>query len=100
LKIIALVGTVTAHQGGTEYADQDGGDRVEAYTAKQRFAGTASGDCQSSLSKPFRGATTGRPAMDAARDMLQVINKTPEHSGMFYTYGDENYRGNNRMNRG
>jgi hypothetical protein len=28
--------------------------------------------------------------MDAARDMLQVINtKTPEHSGMFYTYGDE-----------
>jgi NAD(P)-dependent dehydrogenase (short-subunit alcohol dehydrogenase family) len=48
------------------------------------------GTVSSSLSKPFRGATTGRPAMDAARDMLQVINtKTPEHSGMFYTYGDE-----------
>lgn len=48
------------------------------------------GTVSSSLSQPFRGATKGRPATEAAYDLLQVINrKTPEDSGRFYTYADE-----------
>lgn len=48
------------------------------------------GTVSSSLSQPFRGATKGRPATEAAYDLLQVINrKMPEDSGRFYSYADE-----------
>ncbi|MDC6705901.1 C factor cell-cell signaling protein, partial [Leclercia adecarboxylata] len=49
------------------------------------------GPGNSRLSQPFLGAEIGRPASDAARDLLQVIDGLgPEASGRFYAYsGDE-----------
>lgn len=45
------------------------------------------GTVNSSLSQPFRGAQIGRLAMDAARDMLSVLDRlTPSDSGGFYAY--------------
>lgn len=45
------------------------------------------GTVNSKLSQPFRGAEIGRPAADAAQDMLSVINQlTPADTGGFYTY--------------
>jgi NAD(P)-dependent dehydrogenase (short-subunit alcohol dehydrogenase family) len=45
------------------------------------------GTVNSKLSQPFRGAEIGRPAADAAQDMLRVINQLmPADTGCFYTY--------------
>jgi len=44
------------------------------------------GTVNSALSAPFRGAHIGRPARDAARDLLAVLdNLRPEDSGGFWT---------------
>ncbi len=48
------------------------------------------GTVNSPLSQPFRGAEIGRPALDAAGDMLKVLNGlTAEDSGNFYSYTGE-----------
>ncbi|MES2612943.1 MAG: SDR family NAD(P)-dependent oxidoreductase [Pseudomonadota bacterium] len=48
------------------------------------------GTVDSALSAPFRGAEIGRPAADAAADMLRVIDGlTPECTGSFYAYGGQ-----------
>ena len=48
------------------------------------------GTVRSGLSKPFRGGSLARNADDAVTDMLNVINqKTPDQSGNFYTYDDQ-----------
>ncbi|PWF49145.1 short-chain dehydrogenase [Massilia glaciei] len=49
------------------------------------------GTVNSPLSRPFRGETIGRPAHDAAADMLRVLDAlTPAASGSFRSYnGDE-----------
>ena len=45
------------------------------------------GTVNSRLSQPFRGETIGRPAHDAATDMLQVLDAlTPADSGSFRSY--------------
>ena len=45
------------------------------------------GTVSSRLSQPFRGESIGRPAHDAAADMLQVIDAlTPADSGTFKSY--------------
>ena len=45
------------------------------------------GTVNSSLSRPFRGATIGRAAQDAAADMLHVLDTlTPADSGSFRSY--------------
>ena len=45
------------------------------------------GTVNSRLSEPFRGATIGRPAHDAAADMLAVLDAlTPADSGSFKSY--------------
>ena len=45
------------------------------------------GTVNSKLSQPFRGAEIGRPAAEAAQDMLRVINQLqPADTGGFYTY--------------
>lgn len=45
------------------------------------------GTVDSALSAPFRGAQIGRPAQDAARDLLAVLDHlTPEDSGGFWAY--------------
>jgi hypothetical protein len=48
------------------------------------------GTVNSRLSKPFRGEQIGRPAQDAAMDMLRVIeNLQKEDSGCFFSYSGE-----------
>ena len=49
------------------------------------------GTVNSQLSRPFRGDAIGRPAHDAASDMLRVLDAlTPADSGSFRSYtGDE-----------
>ena len=48
------------------------------------------GTVNSRLSQPFRGEEIGRPASDAARDLLSVIDGLgPEASGGFYAYSGE-----------
>lgn len=48
------------------------------------------GTVNSRLSQPFRGAEIGRPAADAARDLLRVIDSLgPEASGSFHAYSGE-----------
>ena len=48
------------------------------------------GTVNSRLSQPFRGAQIGRPAIDAARDMLSVIESlTKEDTGTFISYAGE-----------
>ena len=48
------------------------------------------GTVNSRLSKPFRGEQIGRPANDAAADMLQAIaNLKKEDSGSFISYSGE-----------
>jgi NAD(P)-dependent dehydrogenase (short-subunit alcohol dehydrogenase family) len=48
------------------------------------------GTVSSRLSKPFKGEQIGRPAIDAARDMLAVLNQLPlSESGSFYSYSGE-----------
>lgn len=48
------------------------------------------GTVNSPLSQPFRGAEIGRSPMDAARDMLGVIDGlTPAETGQFYSYNGE-----------
>ena len=48
------------------------------------------GTVNSRLSKPFRGEQIGRPAIDAATDMFQVIeNLKQEDSGSFVSYSGE-----------
>jgi len=48
------------------------------------------GTVNSRLSKPFKGEQIGRPALDAARDMLVVLNQLPlSESGSFYSYSGE-----------
>ncbi|MCQ4243254.1 SDR family NAD(P)-dependent oxidoreductase [Stutzerimonas stutzeri] len=48
------------------------------------------GTVNSNLSQPFRGAEIGRPASDAAQDLLRVIDGLgPEASGGFYAYSGE-----------
>jgi NAD(P)-dependent dehydrogenase (short-subunit alcohol dehydrogenase family) len=48
------------------------------------------GTVNSHLSKPFKGEQIGRPAIDAARDMLAVLNQLPlSESGSFYSYSGE-----------
>ena len=48
------------------------------------------GTVNSRLSKPFKGEQIGRPALDAARDMLAVLNQLPlSESGSFYSYSGE-----------
>ena len=45
------------------------------------------GTVNSSLSRPFRGESIGRPAIDAASDMLRVLDAlTPNDSGSFKSY--------------
>lgn len=45
------------------------------------------GTLQSALSQPFGGDQTGRPAKEAAREMLHVIDGlSPNESGVFYSY--------------
>ncbi len=45
------------------------------------------GTVNSALSAPFNGAEIGRPAADAAGDMLRVLDGlTPEETGSFYAY--------------
>ena len=49
------------------------------------------GTVNSRLSKPFRGEQIGRPALDAAIDMLKVIkNIEVKDSGRFISYSGEN----------
>jgi len=48
------------------------------------------GTVNSRLSQPFRGEEIGRPASDAAQDLLSVIDGLgPEASGGFYAYSGE-----------
>jgi NAD(P)-dependent dehydrogenase (short-subunit alcohol dehydrogenase family) len=48
------------------------------------------GTVNSRLSKPFRGEQIGRPPLDAASDMLQVIEGlNKEDSGSFISYSGE-----------
>jgi hypothetical protein len=48
------------------------------------------GTVNSALSAPFNGAAIGRPASDAASDMLRVLDGLPvEETGGFYAYGGE-----------
>lgn len=48
------------------------------------------GTVNSRLSKPFKGEQIGRHAIDAARDMLAVLNQLPlSESGSFYSYAGE-----------
>jgi NAD(P)-dependent dehydrogenase (short-subunit alcohol dehydrogenase family) len=48
------------------------------------------GTVNSRLSKPFKGEQIGRPAIDAAGDMLAVLNQLPQsESGSFYSYSGE-----------
>ena len=48
------------------------------------------GTVNSQLSKPFKGEQIGRPAIDAAGDMLAVLNQLPlSESGSFYSYSGE-----------
>ena len=48
------------------------------------------GTVNSSLSQPFRGAEIGRPAHEAASDMLKVLDGlTADDSGQFYSYTGE-----------
>jgi NAD(P)-dependent dehydrogenase (short-subunit alcohol dehydrogenase family) len=48
------------------------------------------GTVNSRLSSPFRGHQIGRPALEAAADMLQVIEKVePKDSGSFLSYTGE-----------
>jgi NAD(P)-dependent dehydrogenase (short-subunit alcohol dehydrogenase family) len=45
------------------------------------------GTVNSHLSRPFKGGEIGRPAQDAASDMLRILDGlTPEHSGSFRSY--------------
>lgn len=45
------------------------------------------GTVDSALSAPFRGAQIGRPAVDAARDLLALLDGlAPEDSGGFWAY--------------
>ena len=45
------------------------------------------GTVTSPMSAPFRGADIGRPAADAARDLLTVLDHlVPENSGGFWAY--------------
>ena len=51
------------------------------------------GTVDSALSAPFRGAQIGRPARDAARDLLAVIDGLqPEDSGGFWAYDGQRLR--------
>ncbi len=48
------------------------------------------GTVNSRLSQPFRGEQIGRPALDAASDMLKVMqNLGKEDSGCFFSYSGE-----------
>lgn len=48
------------------------------------------GTVSTQLSAPFRGAEIGRPAPDAAADLLQVIDRSgPDDSGGFFSYSGE-----------
>ncbi len=48
------------------------------------------GTVNSALSKPFKGETLGRPALDAAQDMLRVIDSmVPGDTGRFMAYNAE-----------
>jgi len=48
------------------------------------------GTVNSRLSQPFRGEEIGRPASDAAQDLLRVIDGLgPEASGGFYACSGE-----------
>ena len=48
------------------------------------------GTVDSPLSAPFRGAEIGRPALDAAADMLRVLDGlTPADSGGFFAYSGQ-----------
>ena len=48
------------------------------------------GTVTSALSAPFNGAEIGRPAADAAADMLRVLDDVaPEKTGSFYAYSGE-----------
>ena len=48
------------------------------------------GTVNSRLSKPFRGEQIGRPAAEAASDMLRVMeNLQPSDSGSFFSYSGE-----------
>jgi NAD(P)-dependent dehydrogenase (short-subunit alcohol dehydrogenase family) len=48
------------------------------------------GTVNSRLSKPFRGQQIGRPALDAAADILGVIeNLEPKDTGSFFSYSGE-----------
>ena len=49
------------------------------------------GTVQSRLSGPFRDLASARPALDAARDMLAVLEQlSPADSGKFLSYNGEN----------
>ena len=48
------------------------------------------GTVDSALSAPFNGAEIGRPAADAAADLLRVLDGLPpEETGSFYAYSGE-----------
>lgn len=48
------------------------------------------GTVSTKLSAPFRGAEIGRPAPDAAADLLRVIDRSgPDASGGFFSYSGE-----------
>jgi NAD(P)-dependent dehydrogenase (short-subunit alcohol dehydrogenase family) len=48
------------------------------------------GTVNSALSQPFRGAEIGRPAAEAAADLLRVIDRLgPQASGSFHAYDGE-----------
>ena len=48
------------------------------------------GTVTSALSAPFNGAEIGRPAEDAAADLLRVLDGvTPEQTGSFYAYSGQ-----------
>jgi NAD(P)-dependent dehydrogenase (short-subunit alcohol dehydrogenase family) len=48
------------------------------------------GTVNSNLSKPFKGEQIGRPSLDAASDMLKVIESlSKEDSGSFISYSGE-----------
>jgi NAD(P)-dependent dehydrogenase (short-subunit alcohol dehydrogenase family) len=52
------------------------------------------GTVNSRLSQPFRGEQIGRPALDAAADMLKVIQSLgKEDSGCFFSYSGEPGKG-------
>ena len=69
-----------------------GSDRTLVTTAHPQavLAALHPGTVNSALSAPFNGAEIGRPAPDAAEDLLRVLDGlSAEATGGFYAYSGE-----------